>query len=55
MERLSLKGRLPPISILGVSEDFLQRLRLSFDVTMLRGMVEERLHCFLQLDVGLSS
>ena len=34
---------------------FLRRLRFSFDVAVLRGMVEESIHRLLQLDVRLYS
>jgi len=50
-----LKAGLPLVSILSMSGCFVQRLRLSFDVAVLYGMVKGNLHCFLQLDVGVSS
>jgi len=39
LECLSLVGRLPPVSILGMGGGLVQRFRLSPVVTMLRGVV----------------
>jgi len=40
-ERLSLEDKLPPVSILGVGGGFIGRLRLSSNVTVLRGRLKE--------------
>ena len=48
-------GRLPLVSILGMGDSFIQKLRLSFIIFTLSGVVSESLHCLLQLDVELSS
>ena len=50
-----LKASYPWIPILGVSEGFMQRLRLSSRITMFRDMVKRSLHYFLQLGAELSS
>ena len=52
---LSLECRLPPTLILGMSGGFMLRLRLSFAIFGLCGVVEGSLHYLLQLDVRLRS